>query len=420
MKKNGLLFLVFFIASCSSPGLKYSLDDVAKAESAGQLPAFYDNLSEMVSQGKGGEDARSLMISVGKRLSDQMIVSYSASLAELRSGYGAIAYDKIPSIAPLKTKIQRWNSADVYRLIEIHGQEVENTGNKINKNKKKISSVKFTDPLLAMKIARDNNLLFESEKEKVFLQDLTAELASHFYLQGSDYSAAGDYDQALEAYSLVSKIQKNYRNVNNEINLTRAAIFSQEFILLLEQGEADAAHKKFIEASGKPSFDKIKKELKSTVSIMRGFFAQMGAESSENKEYYTAYIRFSQADELMQLMGMEDTEPTPQKRDFIAFMLALAEKVHSQGRPGVALGLTKVVEKLSPKTRNRVWETKQNRHVRRVLRQAHDDVERVAIKGISTSTFKHSVDHASLGSAIASRVSRYLFNEIPADVRIVE
>ncbi|NIB43919.1 hypothetical protein HBA55_30230 [Pseudomaricurvus alkylphenolicus] len=420
MTKLSRLVLVMCLAGCAAPGPKYTLDDIANAQSAGRLEGLYETISQTVAQGKGGQELSSLLTEAGRRLADDQIKRFSTDLKQQRAERGAIALSALPSIDSIKAKLQRWNPSSAAQLDKLLAREIQHTRDFVARNRATLDGIKLQEPLKAIALARDNVYFTGSADDKSLLQTLSDQLVEYFYSRGGQKLLSGDFASALEDYKIAADIRPDYKDVADQVNRINAAVFSQQFVGLLEQGKADDAHAMFLKASDDPSFEQIKQELGSTVGIMRDFFSQMAEESSEHKEYYTAYLRFRQADEIMRLMEMQHEPPTKQKREFINFLLKLAEKVRKDGRPGVALGLAKVVEELSPIPEERARETKSSRQVRRVLRQAREEVETVAVKGISTSTFAHSAGQGNLGNAIASRITKYLFNEIPNDVRIVE
>ena len=217
------------------------------------------------------------------------------------------------------------------------------------------------------------------------------------------------FDQAISQLQQIVAISPNFRGAKDKLVEIEKTATQDTFIGYVRDGETVKALE-LLQVMAKGQYFEQQKSVVMPAAIeLANYYVAMGMEATTEENLVDAYKMFTQARGVKGMFGIQGEEVT-QESDFIDFVYTLYEEAYNKKSFGLALGYLSVISELRP----------QFPELETYTRLVTDNVMDQAVKRVSTTPFNGDNNNASLGRSIASKITQYVFDTLPQDVRVVE
>ena len=398
------------LAGCGSTAPKISEADILSAERNGTLQSLYNDISSGTGKGQKLKDAdrSALLKRVGSRLAKQLSQSISALLNQNRLAGNQVPLGVLEQQQSQAGQMQKWDGNIFQTTINSITNEMEIT--------KKAIEVKQAvyDALDMRDIAKKNNVIEQlktlygtSGGDKVS-QMLKQLLSDNFDLV-DQMVANKQFDEAIGQLKQIVAVSPNFRDAKSKLIEIEKTATQDTFIGYVRQGETDKAHQLLKVMAKGQYFDQQKTAVMPSAIELANYYVAMGVEATSEENLVDAYNMFTKARGVKGLFGLQSEEVT-QESDFIDFVYTLYEEAYNKKSYGLALGYLSVISHLRPNFPE----------LETYTRLSTDNVMDQAVKRISTTPFNGGKDNETLGRSIASKITQFVFDTLPQDIKVVE
>lgn len=145
------------------------------------------------------------------------------------------------------------------------------------------------------------------------------------------------------------------------------------------------------------------------LGLLSQYFAAMSNQAVEQDELANAYDSLQKSRFVSSLI-QDHLEPTSAEAAFVESIFARYQVALRQNEYELALGYLSVIETMRPDFPD----------LQRLKQQTLDVIRDAAIKKVSVTAFSSFSDRTAVGNTLAAKITEYLFNYLPNDVRVVE
>ncbi len=405
--------LVAVLAGCQT-GTKVTQEDIAAAESRGELDALYVQVERELAQegAKPSETTQLVLAQIGTRLASQLESELDAKLAEARTPSGQVPLVRIAEARERSAPMERWAPEKYRELGEKLDGLAEQTRAAISEREQRLADLpqdafgKRSDLVLQLEQlsgeGTEEAARWRAERDgiRAALEE-TAEEA----IQAEDYATAQAMLQAAQ------KLDPSDVSVESKLVEVDGKLFELGFFQALESGQPDEAYRMLSEISQSSNFPSIRSGLSDTADPMASYFVELADQATRDGNLADAYRLFVQAREIRRLLGKGQSAMLPEESRFVDVI-----KKHywdarkKEENPGLAWAYLSVVKSLEPSSPS----------LRRMERETREDVVKRAIKRLGALPFETSEAGQEFGEAVASKLVEYLFRSVPNDLEILE
>ncbi len=197
--------------------------------------------------------------------------------------------------------------------------------------------------------------------------------------------------------------------LQQEMVSVSAEIYQTDYFKALGDGLADVAYKVFVKMSASKNFDAIKERLAGVSQKMVEYFIAEADQSVQNPANLSqSYRWYNQARVVSQRLGFK-SKAVPGHDVLVEQLHDKYQALSDADAPTLALAYLYAIREFRPLYKG----------LRQKFSETEEKVRSQAVKRLSTTAFEGG-DSAGYGDIISSKVTQYLFTNIPNDIRIVE
>ncbi|MFT5162865.1 MAG: curli biogenesis system outer membrane secretion channel CsgG [Alteromonadaceae bacterium] len=401
---------VLVIASCGTTEPMISESDILSAERNGTLQSLYAQVrnGQGLGQSLNGTDKATYLRKIGGRLAGQAAQKISAILNDNRLPSNEVPLSVIHEQSGKSASIQGWDSVQYQNISDLLSKEETTTTKAIT-----ISQARFDviEPqLVEQKYAQLSMLkALHGSARQAELAQFEEQLLSDAYDHIDQLVVRKDFTQAITQLKRLVNVAPDYRDVSSKLGDLENTALQETFIRYVTDGETAKAHEMLALLAKGPYFADQKGNIMPYAMELANYYITMGVDATGEEDLASAYRLFTQARSVKSLFGIQGTEVT-QESDFIDFIYERYEESNNKKSYGLAMGYLYVIEALRPHFPD--LETNQ--------RLSYDNVMNNAVKRVSTTAFNGEDNVRSIGRSISSKITQYVFDTLPNDVRVVE
>ena len=411
-----LLVLATLAASCASVAPKFTDLDLQRANTQASRIALYERIqSELENSGSSSSNAeyRRLLTNLGQQLADNTAAEIRQGLDSARLGSGLVPFNRLSAAQQDAGQIQAWSQSQYDDLVaEIQQIWSQSEQGLVQEQ----LALERLDPR-SDALARVG--VFERIRD-LYGNDPTAEqnylnakksAAAILAKNGEQALANGNATAALSRYESLRDLDPAYPNIDALIGAARSALRASEFSDLLLSGDTDRAYAMFLEISARDLPAEAMRDFLTPASLLAEYFETNADNSLKNDQYAEAYRLLRQSVAVKEWIKAADRFNSPAIRNFADAMFNLSAASGARDLAGLEFGYLLLVEEFMPEYES----------LERLRREASDSIYDGAVRWVSTVSLDSSnEEHANIGKRIGAQVNRYLLDNIPDDVRLVE
>lgn len=401
--------LAISLAGCASAPQTLSQQELQSAQQSGNLEAVYDQYAGKLAGQKlnspEGQKAQAQLNQIGGQLADKLTQEIHSELNQQGTASGLVPLPVIDAQIAKLPKMQKWSPEKHSKLAAELNELKGRTQARITAQQNQLAKLTETEMSQRLSVLDDLAKLTGDDRYSRERTDVLATLR-----QKADEALKNEqYGEAKQALTALKQADPEDKALGGQLTLADARLFEKKFWDSLAEGQLDAAYTQFMNLSQTPEFPEILKRLnKSSDDMVAYFVAQAGTATSENK-LGDAYKLLTQARDIRIKTNANATRP-PQEEAFLKAVHLRYQAALKDGQPGLALGYLKVIENFNPDFPG----------LRASLRTTQEATLIKATKKVSTAAFTDAAGNAEFGGAVAAKVTQYLFDRIPNDIKLIE
>jgi hypothetical protein len=404
------IVLAIGLTGCATPLPTVTSQQLNAAQQSGNLATVYDQFEAQLLGKKlttpEGQKAQTQLNEIGDQLASQREQEIHSALNQQGTASGLVPLPVIDAQIAKLPSMQKWSPERHSKLTAELNELKGRTQARVTAQQNQLA--KLTENDLGQRVAVLDEIAKLTGDDR-YSRERTAVLTT-LRQQASDALQNEHYDEAKQALTALKQANPDDKTVSTQLTLADARLFEKKFWDALADGHLDNAYTQFMNLSQTPEFPEILKRLnKSSDEMVAYFVAQAGSATNENR-LADAYKLLTQARDIRVKTNASATRP-PQED---AFLSAISVRYHTAikaGEPGLALGYLKVIEGFNPDFPL----------LRTDLRTTQDAAISKATKKIGTASFSDAANNnMEFGGAVAAKVTQYIFDKIPNDIRLIE
>lgn len=402
--------LAFSLAGCASGPALLSQQEIQAAQQSGNLDALYDRYAATLATQKnpnsqGVQQARGQLNQIGAQLARKLEQDIRSELNQQATASGLVPLPVVDAQIARLPPLEKW-SPERHGKLAVELNELKGrTQARITAQQNQLA--RFTETEAGQRVGVLDDLAKLTGDERYTRERIA--VVSNLRRKADEAFKAEQYGDAKQALSALQQVTPEDKNLGSQITLADARLFEKKFWDSIADNKLDDAYTQFMNLAQTKEFPEILKRLsKSSDDMATYFVAQAGTALAENR-LADAYKLLNQARDLRAKTGTNAARP-PQEDAFVKTVFTRYQNAAKAGQTGVALGNLKVVERLSPDYPG----------LRANLRALQDAALTKATKKVSTAAFTDATGSSEFGGAVAAKVTQYLFDKIPNDIRIIE
>lgn len=404
------LSVVFVLQGCGSTQPKLSEADILAAERSGTLQTLYHEIKNGTGRGKSLKpiDQSAYLSKIGKRLAGQTTQSINSALNSARLSSKIVPLSVLDAQSSRVEVLKNWDKALYDQTLAMLNDEIVETEKAIAVKKGVMDSLDLNQ--LEKKYAAFNGLkaLYGDAKSQQINQ-LGEQMLSDVYDLVDQFVSRKDFDNAIGNLKRLVKVAPDFKDATAKLEDLENTALQESFITYVNEGETEKAKDLLGLIYKGKYFGEQKGVIMPQAMELANYYIAMGVESTSNEDLAAAYNLFSEARDIKAMFGMQNDEVT-QEADFIDFIYALYEESKNKKAHGMSLGYLYVIKQMRPNFPE----------LETFLRTANDNVMSQAVKRVSTTAFNGDEKTRSLGRSISSKITQFVFDTLPHDVRVVE
>jgi len=341
---------------------------------------------------------------LGRRLAELRATELSDEFDAARLSGGEVPYNVLKPAADEAqnppTSAEQWKA-----VAELIAKESATTDKSIQEGNAQLGNPKLADENRL--VAMDD--LYRLTGDRVWL-DKRNEFVDELIEEIRQAKAAGALTTDLQPkIDLVLENRAEDKVLKQELVAVTAEIYQTDYFKALGDGQADVAYKVFIKMSESKNFDAIKESLAGVSKKMVDYFVAEADQSVKNPQLLAqSYRWYNQAREVSQRLGFKK-KATPGHDLLVAQLHDRYKEYTGAEADTIALAYLHFIREFRPLYKG----------LRQKFSETEERVRSQAIKRLSTTAFRGG-DSQGYGDIISSKVTQYLFTNIPNDIRIVE
>lgn len=404
------LSVVFALQGCGSVEKKITEADILNAERNGTLQTLYHEIKNGTGRGKSLKpaDQAAYLQKIGSRLASQTAQSINSTINQVRLPSKLIPLSVLDTQTNRVEVMRNWDKGLYDSTLATLKDELAETEKAIAVKRGVMDSIGLDR--LEQKYAAFKELkALNGEANAQALAQTENQMFSDVYDMVDQYIGRKDFDNAIKNLKRLVNVAPNFKDVTAKLEDLENTALQESFITYVNNGETDKARALLDLIYKGKYFAQQKGVIMPQAMDLANYYIAVAVEETGNENLSEAYRLFSEARAIKSMFGMQNDEVT-QEADFIDFIYALYEEAKNSKAHGLALGYLYVIEQMRPNFPE----------LENLMRSANDNVMDIAVKKVSTTAFDGDDNNRSLGRSISSKITQYVFDTLPKDVRVVE
>lgn len=411
LKRSTVLFTAaLVIASCGTTAPSISESDILAAERNGTLQSLYTQVRDGKGLGKSlkAEDKSTYLRKIGARLGSQAAQKMAATLNDQRLPSNEVPLSILNEQSDQAGAIQAWDSVQYQNTMDILAKETATTNKAIARQQTQLDRIDARH--IEQKHAALSTLkALHGSVRQAELEQYEEQLLADAYDLIDQLVARKDFTQAITQLKRLANVAPDYRDVRSKLGDLENTALQDTFINYVKDGETAKAREMLTLIANGPYFADQKSNILPYAIELANYYIIIAVEATGEENLSEAYRLFSEARSVKSLFGIQGEEVT-EESDFIDFIYQLYEESYNKKSFGLALGYLYVIEDFRPDFPE----------INTFKRLSYDNVMNNAIKRVSTTAFNGEDNVRSIGRSISSKITQYVFDTLPNDVKVVE
>lgn len=399
-----LVLCALMLAGCAAPKPLATETDIASAEASNTLPSLYNQArASLIGKDRNSKKHAPLFAqldAIGRRLSSRLDFDLRKQMEGARMQNGLIPLNVLNDAQAASENMRTWEPSRHDVLSKDIAKDMALT-------QKAVKDVEtYITQLPAMAYRKHMTALQQMEL-------LTGDTRYGAHRESMLRTVRGEFEQARttdnfeQALILLDELPPSSDTEPTRLEL-QTRLFERKFNELLAEDRPDDAYNLFDTLARSPYFNDVKERIGPTGKDMANYFIALASNATQAGNLGDAYRWFSQSRNVrMKLDGKVD--PVPEEKPFVERVYRGYGKAKVEGYWGLAYGHLLIVQDFDPERVNLAND----------LRQAEEETNKLSIRSATIQPFTNAAGNADYSSAIATRITEYLFQTIPEDVRII-
>lgn len=402
--------VVFTLQGCGTVEKKITEADILNAERNGTLQTLYHEIKNGTGRGKSlkPEEQTSYLQRIGSRLANQTSQSINATMNQARLQSKIVPLSVLDSQSARVEAMRNWDSRQYETILKAINEEMAETEKAIAVKKGVLDSIGLDR--LEQKHgtwAELKSLYGEANAQE--LAQIENQMLSDVYDMVEQYVSRKEFDAAINNLKRLVNVAPNFKDATAKLQELENTALQENFINYVNNGETANARELLNLIYNGKYFNQQKGVIMPQAMDLANYYIAMAVEETGNENLADAYRLFMEARSIKTMFGMQNDEVT-QEADFIDFIYALYEEAKNKKAHGLAMGYLYVIEQMRPNFPE----------LENLMRSTNDNVLDAAVKKVSTTAFNGDDRSQSLGRSISFKITQYVFDTLPKDVRVVE
>lgn len=404
------LALALSLAGCASGPKPLTQQELQTARQTGNLETVYDQYAARLAGQKltseDGQKALAQLNQIGDTLAKKLEQDIRSEINQQSTASGLVPLPVVDAQIARLPRMEKWSPQRHSKLAAELNELKGRTQARITSQQNQLA--RLTENEMGQRVSVLDDLAKLTGDDR-YSRERSAVLDT-LRKRAEDALKNEQYGEAKQALTALQQATPEDTTLGSKITLADARLFEKKFWDSLADGKLDDAYTQFMSLSQTKEFPEILKRLsKSSDDMVAYFVAQAGTALSENR-LADAYKLLNQAHDLRAKTKPDDSSRSPQEDAFLKAMYEGYQTAFKAGQVGLALGRLRVIEHFNPDYPN----------LRANLRATQDAALAKATKKVSTAAFTDSSGNAEFGGAVAAKVTEFLFEKIPNDIKIIE
>ncbi len=401
---------IIVIASCGATAPSISEADILAAERKGTLQSLYGQIQNGTGLGASlkAPDKATYLRKIGSRLASQAAQKIAATINDNRLPSNEVPLSVLAEQSSKIADMQRWDAVQHQSTADILAKEKATTVKAINVAQARFSAV-ATQQIEQKYDALNMLKALHGDDRQAELAQYEDTLLSDSYDLIDQLVSRKEFSQAITQLKRLVNIAPDYRDVSSKLADLENTALQETFINYVRDGETEKARKLLLLIAKGPYFADQKSNIMPYAMELANYYIAIAVEATGEENLADAYRLFTEARSVKSLFGIQLEEVT-EETDFIEFIYQLYEQAYNKKSYGLALGYLYVIEALRP----------QFPELNTFKRLSYGNVMNNAVKRVSTTAFNGETNVRSIGRSISSKITQYVFDTLPNDVRVVE
>lgn len=404
------LSVIFALQGCSGTTTKITESDILNAERSGTLQTLYQEIQNGTGRGKSlsPQDKSAYLSKIGGRLASQSAQAINVAINQARLESKIVPLSVLDSQTTRAQVMRGWDKAQYDNIIAVIGEEMAETQKAIAVKQGVMESVSIEQ------LDKKHGLFVElktlyGDANANGLAQMQTQMFSDSYDLVDNYIANKDYQNAIARLQTLVALAPEFRDVTAKLEDLQSTALQSSFIDYVGNGEVEKARELLELLYNGEYFAQQKGVIMPPAMDLANYYVAVAMDHTGNENLSEAYRLFNEARAIKAMFGVQYSEVT-EEADFIDFIYALYEQAKNQNVDGLALGYLKVIEQMRPNFPE----------LENLLRDATEKVMDDAVYKVTTTAFDGDGAHKTLGRSVSSKVTKYVFETLPKDVRMVE
>lgn len=411
-----LLMVATLLAGCASTPPKFSELDLQQARSQSARVALYGRLQaelEVNASGTSATSYRQLLAQLGAQLAGDAANGIRQVLDSARLQSGLVPFEQLTTAQQDAEAIQAWSPQQYNSLVAEIQQDWSQTEQGLAREQQSLKRLNPRSEALARVAVfeRIRDLYGNNPTAEQNYLNAKKSAATVLASNGEQALANGNATAALSQFESLQTLDPAYPNITGLIGAARSALRASEFSDLLLSGDTDRAYTMFLEISEQDLPPASMRDFLTPAGLLAEYFETNAENTLRNGQYAEAYRLLRRSVGVKEWIKSPDRFNSPAMRNFADAMFNLSAASSARDLEGLAFGYLLLIEEFMPEYES----------LERLRRETGDSIYDGAVRWVSTVSLDgSSADHVNIGNRIAAQVNRYLLDNIPDDVRLVE
>lgn len=358
-------------------------------------------------KGKAATDLKKSLDQVGAKLAVHHIKLNKTQSESLRVG-NLLPLGELEKHQKLMKSLRMWS---VYQA-QLHqawlDDEQARTTSAVTEIKEQINA------LPELRIREKQNLLKEltmlGDQDAQNLLDQNQEMYAQAVIQQARINIENHrYPEASDLIQSALSVVQDHPELTHLQRQVEAEIKTNLFEQALENGDPDQAISILDQLSQQNALEWNQERLIPQIKALSDYYASLGRNATQSKQYYEAYQQFQLARSVLQKVKLPVTTSSDEQ-SFLKSLQSLSIRASQEGLPGLEMAYLQILQNMDP----------QFPGIENSLRKPREQTLENSVKRVNIGSFKDQQNQSSYGHALSARVTQLLFEQIPNDIRIVE
>ncbi len=406
------LAVVLILTACATPAPIASQEELSKAEREGQLLPIYNKLEgEKIKLEAGSEQVKQVqaqMEQIGKKMAVNKQQQIAATLVAAKDANGMLTYSDFEQAIGELAEVKNWDAPFHARWQLTYAQQLQDMKGEIDQRVTQIQKLGQEQISKKLSMMQEVANLYGGEKGAQYEQ-LRNDAIVDLYNRAVIAVDGKSYEEAKSMLESVAVGDPEFIGLEEQKLRIETGTFEQRFWDALGAGHPDEAYQLFYQLSLSPGFPMVKDQISQTAGDISNYFIALGKKEMEKGRLSEAYLAYKRANYIRRKINPKAPMSKDEKK-FIKVVERRFERAQKKNISEYALAYLFVLKELSPK----------HALVKRNIRTLKGLVLEEAAVKLSPSPFSNSSEERSFGRGLSSKVSQFLLQKIPDDIRILE